>query len=91
MHIVGNTMIDTLVALEDRFRAAGTAARLGVEPGAYALVTLHRPALVDGPLLAETVAQLGALAARDAGRLPGPPAHPQDDGGVDAEPARACS
>ena len=51
MHMVGNTMIDTLVALEDRFRAAGTAARLGVEPGSYALVTLHRPALVDGPLL----------------------------------------
>ena len=25
--------------------------RLGVEPGAYVLVTLHRPALVDGPLL----------------------------------------
>ena len=51
MHFVGNTMIDTLVALEERFRAAGTAARLGVEPGEYALVTLHRPALVDGPLL----------------------------------------
>ena len=50
--MVGNTMIDTLVALEDRFRAAGAAARLGVEPGSYALVTLHRPALVDGPLLA---------------------------------------
>ena len=33
MHFVGNTMIDTLVALEDRFRAAGAAARLGVEPG----------------------------------------------------------
>ncbi len=63
MHFVGNTMIDTLVALEDRFRAAGTAARLGLEPGAYALVTLHRPALVDGPLLGETVARLGALAA----------------------------
>ncbi|HEX3735325.1 MAG TPA: UDP-N-acetylglucosamine 2-epimerase (non-hydrolyzing) [Solirubrobacterales bacterium] len=62
MHMVGNTMIDTLVALEDRFRTAGTAARLGVEPGACALVTLHRPALVDGPLLAETVAQLAALA-----------------------------
>jgi UDP-N-acetylglucosamine 2-epimerase (non-hydrolysing) len=61
MHFVGNTMIDTLVALEDRFRAAGTAARLGVKPGQFALVTLHRPALVDGPLLAETVAQLGAL------------------------------
>ncbi len=62
MHLVGNTMIDTLVALEERFRAAGTASRLGIEPGAYALVTLHRPALVDGPLLTETVAQLASLA-----------------------------
>jgi UDP-N-acetylglucosamine 2-epimerase (non-hydrolysing) len=62
MHMVGNTMIDTLVALEDRFRAAGTAARLDVEPGSYALVTLHRPALVDGPLLPQTVEQLAALA-----------------------------
>ena len=62
MHFVGNTMIDTLVALEDRFRATGTAARLGVDPGGFALVTLHRPALVDGPLLPETVARLSALA-----------------------------
>ena len=62
MHMVGNTMIDTLVALEDRFRAAGTAARLGVAPGTYVLVTLHRPALVDGPLLPQTVEQLAALA-----------------------------
>ena len=62
MHMVGNTMIDTLVALEGRFRAAGAAARLGVEPGSYLLVTLHRPALVDGPLLGETVAQLATLA-----------------------------
>jgi UDP-N-acetylglucosamine 2-epimerase (non-hydrolysing) len=62
MHMAGNTMIDTLVALEDRFRAAGTAAQLGLEPGSFVLVTLHRPALVDGPLLGETVAQLAALA-----------------------------
>ena len=62
MHFVGNTMIDTLVALEDRFRAAKGAERLGVEPGEFALVTLHRPALVDGPLLPETVQQLAALA-----------------------------
>ncbi|MGN6588585.1 MAG: non-hydrolyzing UDP-N-acetylglucosamine 2-epimerase [Solirubrobacterales bacterium] len=62
MHMVGNTMIDTLVALEGRFRTAGAAARLGVEPGSYGLVTLHRPALVDGPLLGETVTQLTALA-----------------------------
>jgi UDP-N-acetylglucosamine 2-epimerase (non-hydrolysing) len=62
IHLVGNTMIDTLVALEDRFRAAGAAARLGVPPGGFVLVTLHRPALVDGPLLAKTMARLGALA-----------------------------
>jgi UDP-N-acetylglucosamine 2-epimerase (non-hydrolysing) len=62
MHMVGNTMIDSLVALEGRFRAAGSAARLGLEPDSYVLVTLHRPALVDGPLLGETVAQLAGLA-----------------------------
>jgi UDP-N-acetylglucosamine 2-epimerase (non-hydrolysing) len=61
MHFVGNTMIDTLLALEDRFRAADAAARLGVEAGKFMLVTLHRPALVDGPLLPETVARLVAL------------------------------
>jgi UDP-N-acetylglucosamine 2-epimerase (non-hydrolysing) len=63
MHFVGNTMIDTLVALEGRFRAAGAAQKVGVDPGRYALVTLHRPALVDGPLLPETLAQLTALSA----------------------------
>src|SRR6188472_42576 len=62
IHLVGNTMIDTLVALEERFRGAGAARRLGVEPGRYVLVTLHRPALVDGPLLAETIERLAALA-----------------------------
>jgi UDP-N-acetylglucosamine 2-epimerase (non-hydrolysing) len=34
----------------------------GLEQGAYVVVTLHRPALVDGPLLAEALAQLSALA-----------------------------
>jgi UDP-N-acetylglucosamine 2-epimerase (non-hydrolysing) len=74
MHMVGNTMIDTLVALEGRFRAAGAAAKLGVESGSYALVTLHRPALVDGELLAETVEQLASL----AGEMPVVfPVHPR--------------
>jgi UDP-N-acetylglucosamine 2-epimerase (non-hydrolysing) len=62
MHFVGNTMIDTLVALEDRFRSAGSAAKLSVTPGDFLLVTLHRPALVDGELLPETVQQLANLA-----------------------------
>jgi UDP-N-acetylglucosamine 2-epimerase (non-hydrolysing) len=62
MHFVGNTMIDSLVAMESRFRAIETAARLGAEPGGYLLVTLHRPALVDGPLLGVTMDRLGELA-----------------------------
>jgi UDP-N-acetylglucosamine 2-epimerase (non-hydrolysing) len=58
MEFVGNTMIDTLVALEERIRERGAARKLGVEPGSYLLVTLHRPALVDGPLLGETMDRL---------------------------------
>jgi UDP-N-acetylglucosamine 2-epimerase (non-hydrolysing) len=61
MKFVGNTMIDTLVALEGRIRARDAGASLGVRPGAYLLVTLHRPALVDGPLLAEAMAALEAV------------------------------
>jgi UDP-N-acetylglucosamine 2-epimerase (non-hydrolysing) len=59
MHFVGNTMIDSLVAMEERFRSASTATALGVRPHDYLLVTLHRPALVDGPLLADVIANLG--------------------------------
>jgi hypothetical protein len=44
MHFVGNTMIDSLVAVEERFRNANAASALGVTPGDYLLVTLHRPA-----------------------------------------------
>lgn len=62
MHFVGNTMIDSLVAMEDRFRALGAAGRLGVRPGNYLLVTLHRPSLVDGPLLAEVLERLNDVA-----------------------------
>ena len=62
IHFVGNTMIDSLVAVEHRFRDAGAAAGLGVRPGDYLLVTLHRPALVDGPLLHDVMARLGELA-----------------------------
>ena len=62
IRFVGNTMIDTLVALEDRFRSQQAAAGLGLEPGSYLLVTLHRPALVDGELLAPAFAHLLEIA-----------------------------
>ncbi len=63
IHYVGNTMIDTLVALRDRIERAAAPERLGLLPGSYLLVTLHRPALVDGPALAETVINLERLSA----------------------------
>jgi UDP-N-acetylglucosamine 2-epimerase (non-hydrolysing) len=62
MHFVGNTMIDSLVAMEERFRAVEAASRVGAEPGGYLLVTLHRPALVDGDLLPVVMERLGDLA-----------------------------
>jgi UDP-N-acetylglucosamine 2-epimerase (non-hydrolysing) len=58
IHLVGNTMIDTLVATRPRFAALRVAERLGLVPGDYLLVTLHRPALVDGPLLPAAMAEL---------------------------------
>jgi UDP-N-acetylglucosamine 2-epimerase (non-hydrolysing) len=63
MRFVGNTMIDTLVALEARFRERRAAAELGLEPGGFILVTLHRPALVDGALLLDAMEALAAVAA----------------------------
>ena len=62
IHFVGNTMIDTLVAMEERFRGLRAAARLGLSAGDYLLVTLHRPALVDGPMLHEALTQLASVA-----------------------------
>ena len=61
VHLVGNTMIDSLVALEDRFRGIGACSAHGLEAGSYLLVTLHRPALVDGPLLGAAIDALAAV------------------------------
>lgn len=60
---VGNTMIDSLVAMESRFRPLEACRSHGLEPGGYLLVTLHRPALVDGPLLFEAIAALNEVAS----------------------------
>ena len=61
IHDVGNTMIDTLVAMRERIEARGAPEQHGLERGSYLVVTLHRPALVDGPLLVEAMTQLVAL------------------------------
>ena len=58
---VGNTMIDSLVSMRSRIDQSDIHGRLGVPLGGYLLVTLHRPALVDGPLLGEALIELDAL------------------------------
>ncbi len=47
IHFVGNVMIDTLLAHRERALGTGVTERLGVVPGEYGLVTLHRPSNVD--------------------------------------------
>jgi UDP-N-acetylglucosamine 2-epimerase (non-hydrolysing) len=47
IHLVGNVMIDTLLAHVAKARERAVPARLGLAPGRYAVLTLHRPSNVD--------------------------------------------
>jgi UDP-N-acetylglucosamine 2-epimerase (non-hydrolysing) len=49
IHLVGNVMIDTLLACRERFEQSRVLEALGLQAGGYALLTLHRPANVDDP------------------------------------------
>ena len=81
VHLIGNTMIDSLVLFEPRFRTLQTARGLGLEPRGYLLVTLHRPSLVDGEGLAVVLQHLEAV----AGELPVVfPMHPRTERRVEA-------
>jgi UDP-N-acetylglucosamine 2-epimerase (non-hydrolysing) len=62
IYAVGNTMIDTLVRIRPLLERSRILDRLGVAAQGYLLVTLHRPALVDGELLEDTLENLAALA-----------------------------
>jgi UDP-N-acetylglucosamine 2-epimerase (non-hydrolysing) len=65
IHLVGNVMIDTLLANLDRARQSGALAGYGLTPGEYGLVTLHRPANVDDPaVLTALLKALGEIAGR---------------------------
>ncbi len=47
IHLVGNVMIDTLLTQVEAARSLNELEALGISPGQYALVTLHRPSNVD--------------------------------------------
>jgi UDP-N-acetylglucosamine 2-epimerase (non-hydrolysing) len=68
-------MIDTLLANVGRARRRGVLGRLGLAPGGYGLVTLHRPANVDhAEMLKGLLGALGEVAAECPLILP---AHPR--------------
>ncbi len=73
--LVGNVMIDTLMAQRERASALDVPGRLGLTPGGYAFMTLHRPSNVDVPAVLDGV--LTAVEALQA-KLPFVfPVHPR--------------
>jgi len=82
IHLAGNVMIDTMLANLGRAKERKVLSSLGLEPGAYGAVTLHRPANVDRP---EVLAGLlGALVevSRDLPLVL--PAHPRSRAAIEA-------
>ncbi len=47
VHFVGNVMIDTLLKNREKAKSSTVLDDLGVSPGKYAVITLHRPSNVD--------------------------------------------
>ncbi len=47
LFFVGNTMIDTMVAFDDRIDNSPILQNLSLDNGSFALMTMHRPATVD--------------------------------------------
>ncbi|MCK9931858.1 UDP-N-acetylglucosamine 2-epimerase (non-hydrolyzing) [Frankia sp. Mgl5] len=65
VHLAGNVMVDTLLACRERARSRPVLADLGLAPGEYGLVTLHRPSNVDDPAVLDgLLAALGEIARR---------------------------
>jgi UDP-N-acetylglucosamine 2-epimerase len=63
IHLVGNVMIDTLLANFERARERPIQRELGLAPGEFGLVTLHRPANVDDSVMLDRlISVLGGLA-----------------------------
>lgn len=65
LHLVGNTMIDTLVAFEPQVQRSPVLHDLGLGDGGHILMTIHRPATVDVPARLSELLDLIADLARD--------------------------
>jgi UDP-N-acetylglucosamine 2-epimerase (non-hydrolysing) len=61
IHLVGNVMVDSLLAHLDAATARPILTELGISPFSYGLVTLHRPSTVDEPILLTVMSALAEL------------------------------
>ena len=62
VHLVGNVMVDSLLANLERARARPVLSDLGLSAGQYGVVTLHRPSNVDDEaMLAGLLSALSAI------------------------------
>lgn len=60
VHFVGNVMIDSLVHYRAAARALDTVGALGLTPGRYVVLTMHRPANVDSEAGLHSIVQIVA-------------------------------
>jgi len=67
IHVVGNSMIDSLLTHLDKALAQHPWERFGLDPDSYGLVTLHRPANVDD---LDTLSGIGLALKEISGDLP---------------------
>lgn len=75
VHFVGNVMIDTLFRYRERARESTILRDLGMAPGGYVTLTLHRPSNVDTP---EALGRMMEAIARIQAEIPVVfPVHPR--------------
>ena len=63
--LVGNVMIDTLLKYRSKAEASKVLEELGLEPGGYAVLTLHRPSNVDDSSAFERIFNAVEVIQRD--------------------------
>lgn len=63
IHMVGNTMIDTLIAYDAQIAGSNVLDRLGIPAGGHVLMTMHRPGNVDSAVQLSQVIDLVAMVA----------------------------
>jgi UDP-N-acetylglucosamine 2-epimerase (non-hydrolysing) len=86
IHLVGNVMIDTLFRCRPRADQSAILETLGLQPGAYAALTLHRPSNVDDSEALEHL--LGAMARIQADMPVVFPVHPRTRRSLEAMDGR---